>query len=93
MAYFDDPNKKENWEAAMVGLREERERRQAGEAPEQMSSIRHYSHNAERVPVSFEQLLEEDRAERMAGKSREHAVSQEAEMTAAGPETGKGRER
>ena len=69
MAYFDDPAHRENWENAMVGLRAERERRMAGEEPEAVESVRgfgqpeHAAH-PERVPVSFEQLVEEDRLER-----------------------------
>ena len=92
MAYFDNPENKRSWEAAMVGLREERARRQAGEAPEEVSSIRGrslHSGSVERVPVTFEQLLEEDRAERMMGKAAPEAempsLSREAE-----PEMGRG---
>ena len=67
MAYFDDPARRENWENAMVGLRAERARRMAGEEPEAAESVRGMEQRAgefERVPVSFERLLEEDRLER-----------------------------
>jgi hypothetical protein len=106
MAYFDDPKNKQGWAEAMVMLRKERERRAAGGEPTDVSAMRGFTQSdPEREPVSFEQLVEEERLERAGGKSRgkereaepelsfetavEKAIEREDEMTMQGPEMGR----
>ncbi len=68
MAYFDDPANNESWEAAMAGLRAERERRLSGEEPQTSVSLRTAAHvSAERVAVSLPEIEAEELASR--GKS------------------------
>jgi hypothetical protein len=67
MAFFDIQKNRESWEQAMSELRAERERRLSGEAPGAVASARELSSRtlrAERIPITFQQVLDEYQIER-----------------------------
>ncbi len=67
MAYFDNPANDASWEQAMESLRAERQRRLSGEEPQEAVSLRASKEraygSAERIPITFEQVEAEYRAE------------------------------